>query len=81
MSDSGNIERIEFTIFSDGRVEETVKGVVGPNCQSVTNDINEMLGEVTATRPTEEMYQEEITIDQTIEQKVDGSTDGTTSTW
>jgi len=81
--DSGQIERIEFTIYSDGRVEEKVVGVRGPNCQSVTEDINQMLGEVTASRPTEEMYEQEITVDQNIEQKLDGSgsNDGMTSSW
>jgi len=77
---SGNIETVEFTIYSDGRVEETVKGVRGANCHQVTDDINQMLGEVTASRPTEEMYEQEITLNQNVEQSL-GDSDGMTSSW
>lgn len=56
----GTIEQIEFTIFPDGRVEEVVRGVKGGECNSITEDINAALGEVVASEPTEEMFQEKI---------------------
>ena len=63
---SGQIEQIEFKIFPDGRVEETVRGVKGNNCHKVTEKINEALGEVVASQPTEEMFEQEVTGDQTL---------------
>merc|ERR1712087_457504 len=84
MSDGGGIERLEFKIFADGRIEETVKGIRGDNCQKVTEDINAALGEVVSTRPTEEMYEQELKISNTVEVN-DGNTDGgwsgTDSSW
>lgn len=41
---AGAIEQIEFKIYPDGRVEETVRGVKGNNCHKVTEKINEALG-------------------------------------
>jgi hypothetical protein len=67
MSDSGNVEQIEFKIFPDGRVEETVRGIKGNNCHQVTESINEALGEVVASQPTEEMYEQELVVDQTVQ--------------
>lgn len=86
MSDSGSVEQIEFKIFPDGRVEETVRGIKGKNCHQVTADINEALGNVIDTSPTEEMYEQELVVDQTVTntQQVDGSSsswDGSSSTW
>ena len=63
---SGQIEQIEFKIYPDGRVEETVRGVKGNNCHKVTEEINAALGEVVASQPTEEMYEQELTVDQTL---------------
>ena len=67
-SDTGSIEQIEFKIHADGRVEETVRGVKGNNCHKVTEKINEALGKVVATSPTEEMFQEEVKVTQKIYQ-------------
>lgn len=64
---NGNIEQIEFKIFPDGRIEETVRGVKGGDCHKVTEEINKNLGKVVDSSPTEEMYEQEITIDQTLE--------------
>ena len=71
---SGNIEQIEFKIFPDGRIEETVRGVKGGDCHKVTEDINKSLGNVVDSKPTEELYEEKITIDQTLE--VNSNNDG-----
>jgi Protein of unknown function (DUF2997) len=62
----GSIEQIEFKIYPDGRVEERVHGIKGNNCHSVTAKINEQLGEVIATSPTEEMYEQEVQLSQTL---------------
>ncbi|EEC48879.1 predicted protein [Phaeodactylum tricornutum CCAP 1055/1] len=63
---AGSIEQIEFKIFSDGRVEETVRGVKGNNCHKVTETINEKLGKVVASAPTEEMFEQELIVNQKI---------------
>jgi hypothetical protein len=58
-----NLETIEFRIFPDGRVEEVVRGVKGVNCNKVTDEINSVLGKVVETAPTEEMFEQELTVD------------------
>lgn len=63
---NGRLERVEFKIFPDGRVEEKVVGVKGQSCLEITREINEKLGNVISTTPTEEMYEEEIKLDQTL---------------
>jgi Protein of unknown function (DUF2997) len=62
----GAIERIEFKIYPDGRVEETVRGIKGNNCHKVTEKINEALGSVVASTPTEEMYEQSVIVTETI---------------
>lgn len=62
----GAIERIEFKIYPDGRVEETVLGVKGNNCHQVTEKINEALGSVISSTPTEEMYEQSISVTETV---------------
>ena len=75
---SGGIEEIEFRIYPDGRVTEVVRGVKGKNCQDVTKAINKQLGNVVDSQPTEEMFEEEILVDQTLENK-DGGWEGSSS--
>merc|ERR1719361_1895262 len=75
---NSGMEQIEFKIFPDGRVEESVRGIKGKNCNKVTEEINSKLGEVIASRPTEEMYEQEIVLDQKVEQKTSTSE---TSSW
>eukprot|EP00591_Stephanopyxis_turris_P002672 CAMPEP_0195520530 /NCGR_PEP_ID=MMETSP0794_2-20130614/17109_1 /TAXON_ID=515487 /ORGANISM="Stephanopyxis turris, Strain CCMP 815" /LENGTH=127 /DNA_ID=CAMNT_0040649911 /DNA_START=119 /DNA_END=502 /DNA_ORIENTATION=- len=70
------IEQIEFKIFPDGRIEETVRGVKGDNCHKITDEINQALGEVVATSPTEEMYENEVVVAQTLEVQDGGSGSG-----
>ena len=62
----GSIEQIEFRIFPDGRVEETVRGVKGGDCEKITEGINKNLGKVVSSEPTAEMYEQDVTIDQTL---------------
>lgn len=40
-------ERVEFTIRTDGIVEERVEGVPGPACELRTEPFEEKLGEIT----------------------------------
>ena len=79
-SDTGAIEQIEFKIFPDGRVEETVRGVKGNNCHKVTEKINESLGVVVDSSPTTEMFEQEVVINQEITLK-DGSDWEGSSSW
>lgn len=82
-SGGGGIEEIEFRIYPDGRVTEIVRGVRGKNCQDITEAINKQLGNVVASQPTEEMYEEEVFVQTALEQKVDGGWEGggSTSSW
>jgi hypothetical protein len=73
-----NIESLEFRIFPDGRVEEVVRGVKGVNCNKVTEDINAVLGKVVDSQPTEELFQQDLTLNNEI-QVSDGSWEG--SSW
>lgn len=73
------MEQVEYKIFPDGRVEETVRGVKGNNCHKVTDKVNEQLGEVVASSPTEEMYEQELVNDQTLTQNDGDSFEGGTS--
>ena len=74
LNNLGGIEQIEFKIYPDGRVEETVRGIRGNNCHHVTEAINEKLGEVVASAPTEELYEQEVVLDQTLIQTTSEST-------
>ena len=81
-SSAGSIERLEFKIYPDGRVEETVRGIKGGHCQSVTDQINEQLGKVVKSVPTEEMYEQDVVIDQTLTQSDStGGWEGTPTSW
>mmetsp|Transcript_127888 Transcript_127888/g.368374 ORF Transcript_127888/g.368374 Transcript_127888/m.368374 type:complete len:135 (+) Transcript_127888:121-525(+) len=64
----GQMEQIEFKIFPDGRVEEIVRGVKGNNCNKVTEKINQALGEVILSQPTEEMFEQPIVLENTLTQ-------------
>lgn len=75
----GNIEQIEFKIFPDGRIEETVRGIKGGECHKVTEEINQSLGKVVDSKPTEEMYEQEIVIEQTVD--VSNSNGGGSGGW
>ena len=50
------METLEFIIYPDGRVKETVTGIVGASCQEVTAAIEEQLGIVVARSQTSDYY-------------------------
>ena len=50
------METLEFIIYPDGRVKETVTGIVGSSCQEVTAAIENQLGVVVDRSPTSEQY-------------------------
>ena len=56
-----SMETLEFIIYPDGRVKETVTGIVGASCAEVTAAIEAQLGQVTAIEKTSEHYAQTVT--------------------
>lgn len=54
-----NMETLEFIIYPDGRVKETVTGIVGKSCQEVTAAIEEQLGRVISQSKNSEYFAQE----------------------
>ena len=50
------METLEFIIYPDGRVKETVTGIVGSSCQEVTAAIEQQLGVVVDQKQTSDYY-------------------------
>ena len=50
------METLEFIIYPDGRVQETVTGIIGSSCAEVTAAIEEKLGQVTTVQPTADYF-------------------------
>jgi hypothetical protein len=50
------METLEFIIYPDGRVKETVTGIIGASCQEVTAAIEAQLGRVISTQTTAEYF-------------------------
>ena len=50
------METLEFIIYPDGRVKETVTGIVGASCAEVTAAIEAQLGPVVAQQNTSEYF-------------------------
>ncbi|MEN9566718.1 MAG: hypothetical protein RLZZ69_1914 [Cyanobacteriota bacterium] len=50
------METLEFIIYPDGRVKETVTGIVGSSCQEVTAAIEKQLGVVVNQKQTSDYY-------------------------
>ncbi|MGK7939046.1 MAG: DUF2997 domain-containing protein [Crocosphaera sp.] len=51
-----NMETLEFIIYPDGRVKETVTGIIGSSCQEVTKAIEAQLGRVVSVEKTSQYY-------------------------
>ena len=47
---------IRYRILADGRVEETVEGVLGQGCQQLTQGIESKLGAVQQRLPTADAF-------------------------
>lgn len=62
------METLEFIIYPDGRVQETVTGIVGISCAEVTAAIEAQLGQVLSQEVTSEYFA------QTIEQSATATT-------
>jgi len=62
------METLEFIIYSDGRVQETVTGIMGISCAEVTAEIEAQLGQVLSQEVTSEYFA------QTIEQSATATT-------
>jgi Protein of unknown function (DUF2997) len=50
------VETLEFIIYPDGRVQETVTGIIGASCAEVTALIEAQLGQVTSFQSTSEYF-------------------------
>jgi hypothetical protein len=50
------METLEFIIFPDGRVQETVTGMIGASCAEVTAAIEAQLGTVLTQAQTAEFF-------------------------
>lgn len=66
----GKMVEVKFRIHADGRVEETVMGIKGSDCVKVTEGLNEKLGEVVRTQPTEDMFEEKVVETETVQATV-----------
>jgi hypothetical protein len=64
-----SMETLEFIIYPDGRVKETVTGIVGASCQEVTAAIEAQLGVVISQEKTSEYFQQQQETYQSIEAK------------
>ncbi len=62
-----NLQTLEFIIFPDGRVKETVTGIVGKSCQEVTAAIEAELGDVLHSQPTADYFAQEQAVEQSIQ--------------
>ena len=69
------METLEFIIYPDGRVQETVTGIVGVSCAEVTAAIEAQLGQVLSQEVTSEYFA------QKVEQSAVINTHSTVSEW
>jgi hypothetical protein len=54
------METLEFIIYPDGRVKETVTGIVGASCAEVTAAIEAQLGQVMNQETTSEYFSQKL---------------------
>lgn len=69
------METLEFVIYPDGRVQETVTGIVGASCAEVTAAIEAELGQVLTQEQTSEFFAA------TLHQSNSATTQATFSEW
>ena len=61
---------LRFKIRQDGRVEETVEGLVGEACISLTEKLEDALGTVERREPTSDTYLRETVQKQAISAEI-----------
>lgn len=54
------METLEFIIYPDGRVQETISGISGASCAEITSAIEAQLGQVVTFEPTSEYFAQEV---------------------
>jgi hypothetical protein len=69
------METLEFVIYPDGRVKETVTGIIGASCQEVTEAIEAQLGRVVSMEATSEYFA------QNLNQSTQANNQATWSDW
>ena len=60
------LRTLRFKIRQDGRVEETVEGIVGEGCIDLTEKLESALGSVEQRKPTSEAFLQKQDQKQTI---------------
>ena len=60
------LRTLRFKIRQDGRVEETVEGIVGEECIDLTEKLEAALGSVEQRKPTSEAFLKKQVQKQTI---------------
>lgn len=55
-----SMESLEFIIYPDGRVKETVTGIIGKSCEEVTKAIEAQLGLVVSQDKTSEYFAQKV---------------------
>ncbi len=63
------LRTLRFKIRQDGRVEETVEGLVGDTCLELTEKLESSLGNVEQRKPTSESFSRKKVQTQTISAK------------
>lgn len=53
---------VTVDIAKDGEVSISVEGVSGQGCQALSKELEDALGEVSVSKPTEEMYRRETNV-------------------
>ncbi len=61
-----SLRTLRFKIRQDGRVEETVEGIVGEGCIALTEKLEAALGSVEQRKPTSEAFLQKRVQKQTI---------------
>ena len=64
-----SLRTLRFKIRQDGRVEETVEGIVGEGCIDLTEKLEAALGSVEQRKPTSEAFLQKRVQKQTIQPK------------
>ena len=64
------LRTLRFKIRQDGRVEETVEGVVGEECIELTEKLEAALGSVEQRKPTSEAFLQKQVQKQSIPAKI-----------